>query len=147
MKKIIASLLLCTALIAPAAAMAKDVTITTTLDNYSGRDAYLAVYVTKPDGSYDSTLWVAGSKQRYLGDLRGWISAMTAAGRPSPSVPMKSATRGPARTVRMSSPPRGERARFEKPLAASDAAISAALPATAKGTFSAAPTETRIAFL
>ena len=80
MKKIIASLLLCTALVAPAAAMAKDVTITATLDKYSGRAAYLAVYVTKPDGSYDSTLWVAGTKQRYFGDLRGWISAMTSAG-------------------------------------------------------------------
>jgi len=79
-QKIIASLLLCPALVGPAGAVAKDVTIPTTLDNYSGRDAYLAVYVTKPDGSYDSTLWVAGSKQRYLGDLRGWISAMTAAG-------------------------------------------------------------------
>lgn len=86
MKKIIASLLLCTALVAPAAAMARDVTITTTLDNYSGRGAYLAVYVTKPDGSYDSTLWVSGTKQRYYGDLRGWVSALKASGTTSISL-------------------------------------------------------------
>jgi hypothetical protein len=80
MKKIIASLLLCTALIAPGVAMAKDVTITTKLVNYSGNAAYIAVYLTKPDGSYDSTLWVSGTKQRYLGDLTGWVSAMQNSG-------------------------------------------------------------------
>lgn len=76
MKKFLLPLLLCTALIAPGAALAKDATISTTLSNYSGRDAYLAIYVTKPDGSYDSTLWVAGGKVRYLGELRGWVSAL-----------------------------------------------------------------------
>jgi hypothetical protein len=80
MKKLLLSLLLCTALIAPAAAIAKEATISTTLTNYSGHDAYLAIYVTKPDGSYDSTLWVAGSKTRYLGDLRGWVSALQGSG-------------------------------------------------------------------
>jgi len=80
MKKIIASLLLCTALVAPAAAMAKDVTITTTLNSYQGRSAYLAVYVTKPDGTYDSTLWMAGGKSKYYRDLRGWVDAIIATG-------------------------------------------------------------------
>ncbi len=80
MKKFLLPLLLCTALIAPAAAMAGEATITTTLVNYSGPQAYLAIYVTKPDGSYDSTLWVAGSKTRYLGDLRGWVSALQSSG-------------------------------------------------------------------
>lgn len=80
MKKFLASLLLCTALIAPAAAMAKEATITTTLRSYSGPEAYLSIYVTKPDGTYDSTLWVAGSKTRYLGDLRGWVSALQSSG-------------------------------------------------------------------
>lgn len=79
MKKLLAPLLLCTALIAPGAAMAGQATVTLTLDNYQGRNAYLAIYVTKPDGSYDSTLWVAGIKTRYLGDLRGWIYAMQSA--------------------------------------------------------------------
>ena len=80
MKKLLAILLLGTALVAPTAAFAADVTVTATLTNYSGNAAYLAVYVTKPDGSYDSTLWVSGSKQRYLGDLRGWVSALQSAG-------------------------------------------------------------------
>ena len=80
MKKFLLPLLLCTALIAPAAAMAKEATITTTLSNYPGNNAYLAIYVTKPDGSYDSTLWVAGSRTRYLGDLTGWVSALQSSG-------------------------------------------------------------------
>jgi hypothetical protein len=80
MKKILASLLLCTALIAPGVAMAKDATITATLNSYSGHEAYLAVYVTKPDGGYDSTLYVAGTKTKYLGDLRGWVSAVQSSG-------------------------------------------------------------------
>lgn len=80
MKKLIVSLLLCTALVAPAAAMAREVTIDTKLINYSGRSAYIAVYLSKPDGSYDSTLWVSGTKQRYLGDLTGWVSAMRNSG-------------------------------------------------------------------
>lgn len=86
MKKLIATLLLCTALIAPAAAMAREVTIDTTLVKYSGNAAYLAVYLTKPDGSYDSTLWVSGTKTRYLGDLSGWVSAMRASGATSLSL-------------------------------------------------------------
>lgn len=80
MKKFLLPLLMCTALIAPGVAMAKDATISTTLSPYLGREAYLAIYVTKPDGSYDSTLWVAGSKIRYLGDLRGWVSALQGSG-------------------------------------------------------------------
>lgn len=86
MKKLIASLLLCTALIVPAAAMAREVTIDTTLIKYSGNAAYLAVYLTKPDGSYDSTLWVSGTKTRYLGDLSGWVSSMRTSGATSLSL-------------------------------------------------------------
>lgn len=80
MNKIIVALLLCTALVAPASAIAREVTIDAKLVNYSGNAAYLAVYLTKPDGSYDSTLWVSGTKQRYLGELSGWVSAMRGAG-------------------------------------------------------------------
>ena len=76
MKKYLAILLLGTALVAPGAALARDVTIKTTLSNYGGNNAYLAVYLTKPDGSYETTLWAAGSRTRYLGDLRGWVSAL-----------------------------------------------------------------------
>lgn len=80
MKKLAAVLMLATALIAPSVAMARDVTIQTSLVQYSGRAAYLAVYLTNPDGSYNSTLWVSGQKSRYLGHLRGWARAASAAG-------------------------------------------------------------------
>ena len=86
MKKIIATLLLCTALVAPAAAMAREVTIDAKLVNYSGNAAYVAVYLTKADGIYDSTLWVSGTKQRYLGELTGWVSALRNSGATSISL-------------------------------------------------------------
>ena len=84
MKKLIAALLMSTALSStvigtPAMAADRQATITVEMQNYSGRAAYLAIYVTKPDGSYDSTLWVAGTKQRYLGDLTGWVRALQTA--------------------------------------------------------------------
>lgn len=80
MKKIVAALLLCTALVAPAAAMAREVTIDVKLVNYSGNAAYLAVYLTQPDGTFAQTLWLSGTKQRYLGELAGWVSAMRNSG-------------------------------------------------------------------
>lgn len=80
MKKLAAMLMLATALVAPAVAMARDVTIQTSLVQYSGHAAYLAVYLTNPDGSYNSTLWVSGQKSKYYGDLRGWARAASSAG-------------------------------------------------------------------
>ena len=80
MKKLAAMLMLATALVAPAVAMARDVTIETSLVQYSGHAAYLAVYLTNPDGSYNSTLWVSGQKSKYYGDLRGWARAASSAG-------------------------------------------------------------------
>ena len=80
MKKIAAMLMLATALVTPGIAMARDVTIQTTLVQYSGHAAYLAVYLTNPDGSYHSTLWVSGQKSKYYGDLRGWARAASTAG-------------------------------------------------------------------
>ena len=72
MKKLFAVLLLGTALVAPGAAFAAQVSIKGQMSNYSGPEAYLAVYLTKPDGNYDSTLYVAGRKTRYYRDLSGW---------------------------------------------------------------------------
>jgi hypothetical protein len=80
MKKLAAMLMLATALVAPGIATAADVTIQTTLVQYSGHAAYLAVYLANPDGSYNSTLWVAGRKSKYYGDLRGWARAASAGG-------------------------------------------------------------------
>lgn len=80
MKSFAAMLMLATALVAPGVAMARDVTIETTLVRYSGPEAYLAVYLTNPDGSYNSTLWVAGRKTKYFRHLRGWVQGVSAVG-------------------------------------------------------------------
>jgi len=79
-KKLAAMLMLATALVAPGVATAADVTIQTTLVQYSGHAAYLAVYLANPDGSYNSTLWVSGRKAKYYGDLRGWARGASADG-------------------------------------------------------------------
>lgn len=80
MKKLLAALLLGTALVTPVAAQAREVTITTKLINYYGPNAYLAIYVTKPDGAYDSTIWVAGGHARYYRELSGWYRGIASAG-------------------------------------------------------------------
>lgn len=72
MKKLLAILLMGTALVAPVAANAAQVTIAGQMSSYRGPEAYLAIYLAGPDGRYDSTLYVAGSKSRYYRDLSGW---------------------------------------------------------------------------
>lgn len=72
MKKFLAILMLGTALVAPSATYAAQVNLSGQMRSYSGPEAYLAVYLAKPDGSYDSTLYVAGRKSRYYRDLSGW---------------------------------------------------------------------------
>ncbi len=78
MKKLAALLLLATAFTAPALAYGRDATLTIQMSSYQGPPAYLAVYLTKPDGSYDSTLWVAGGQSGYYRHLRGWIRSVPA---------------------------------------------------------------------
>ncbi|WP_315756296.1 MULTISPECIES: DUF2271 domain-containing protein [unclassified Bradyrhizobium] len=72
MKSLLAVLAVTTALTAPGLAMARPVTLTTTLSNYGGNGAYLALYVTDATGAYKGTLWVAGSKSKYYSHLSGW---------------------------------------------------------------------------
>lgn len=78
MKKLTAILLLATAFSVPGFAYAKDATLAIQMSGYQGPPAYLAVYLAKPDGSYDSTLWVAGGKTKYYRHLRGWVRAVSA---------------------------------------------------------------------
>jgi hypothetical protein len=56
----------------PAAAEAKSVTLNTTLANYGGNGAYLAIYLTDGQGKFHSTLYVAGRKAKYHSHLRDW---------------------------------------------------------------------------
>lgn len=51
---------------------AKEVTITTVLNDYRGSGAYLAIYLTDANGNYTQTLWIAGGKSKYYKHLRDW---------------------------------------------------------------------------
>lgn len=75
LKSLLAALAVTTALGFPAAAMAKPVTFTTTLNDYGGNGAYLAVYVTDKSGAYAGSLWMAGRKSKYYQHLAGWYQA------------------------------------------------------------------------
>ncbi|EKE69083.1 DUF2271 domain-containing protein [Celeribacter baekdonensis] len=72
MKSVLATLALTTALTLPGLAMARPVTLTTQLKNYGGDGAYLAVYVTDPQGAYAGSLWMAGRKSKYYKHLTDW---------------------------------------------------------------------------
>ena len=75
MKTTLTALALTTALVLPGLAMARPVTFTTTLNNYGGDGAYLALYLTDASGGYAGTLWVAGGKSKYYDSLAGWYRA------------------------------------------------------------------------
>lgn len=75
MKTILAALALTTALTLPGIAMARPVTLTTTLRDYGGNGAYLAIYVTDPKGAYAGSLWMAGTKSKYYEHLSDWYRA------------------------------------------------------------------------
>lgn len=77
-KKLALAFLITTALITPAAAA--NATIEVGLNAYRGPNAYLAVYLVDAAARYDSTLWVAGRKFKYLKHLRGWARGFSAAG-------------------------------------------------------------------
>lgn len=75
MKPILAALALSTALTVPGLALARPVTLTTTLNAYGGNGAYLALYVTDASGAYVGSLWMAGGKSRYYEHLGDWYRA------------------------------------------------------------------------
>ena len=75
MKSFLALLALTTALTLPGAAMARPVTLTTSLNNYGGDGAYLAVYVTDSSDKYVGSLWMAGNKSKYYQHLTDWYRA------------------------------------------------------------------------
>ncbi|MEN9492647.1 MAG: hypothetical protein RJA63_3096, partial [Pseudomonadota bacterium] len=75
MKKLVSFLVVSTALALPGLAAARPVTLTTTLKNYGGDGAYLALYLTDANGAYVRTLWVAGKKSKYYKHLTDWHRA------------------------------------------------------------------------
>ena len=72
MKKTLSILALVISFLIPSLVHAKDVTFTTQLDQYSGKAAYIAIYLTNADGKYEQTIWLFGTKKRYYRALRGW---------------------------------------------------------------------------
>lgn len=81
MNKLVSCLALATAFALPGLAMARQVTLTTTMKNYGGDGAYLALYLTDASGAHVRTLWVAGKKSKYYKHLTDWYRAT--AGRPA----------------------------------------------------------------
>jgi hypothetical protein len=79
MKRSLSCVALSAALALPGLAMASSVTISTTLKNYGGDGAYLALYLTDAAGAYVRTLWVAGEKSKYYKHLTDWYKATGAA--------------------------------------------------------------------
>lgn len=75
MKTLMAALALTTALTLPGIAVARQVTLTTTLNSYGGNGAYLALYVTDAQGAYKGSLWMAGGKAKYYEHLSDWYRA------------------------------------------------------------------------
>lgn len=71
MKKVLGSICLLSALLAPSLVEAREVTFAAEVKS----SAYLAMYLVDADGRYQRTLWVAGRKRKYYRDLRGWARA------------------------------------------------------------------------
>lgn len=99
MKTIVSTLALATALALPGLATARPVTLTTTLKNYGGDGAYLAVYLADPSGAHVRTLWVAGEKSKYYKHLSDWHRAT--GGRPAGIDGVTGASVGAGRTLKV----------------------------------------------
>lgn len=72
MKTVAATLAVAGVLAGPALAQARELNLNTTLADYRGGKAYLAIYLTDAQGQYQRTLWVAGSKAKYYKHLGDW---------------------------------------------------------------------------
>jgi len=81
-KKSLMTCALLAGLALPVAAEAKSLTLTTTLKSYGGNGAYLAIYLTDPQGKVYSTLRLAAPKAKYHKHLRDWSRGSAAAKRP-----------------------------------------------------------------
>ena len=99
MKKLVSFLVVSTALALPGLAAARPVTLTTTLKNYGGDGAYLALYLTDANGAYVRTLWVAGKKSKYYKHLTDWHRAT--GGSPSQINGLTGASVGEGRSLKI----------------------------------------------
>ena len=81
MKRTVLTLGFIAAIAFPAMAEAKTLKLNTTLTNYGGNGAYLAIYLTDAQGKFHSTLYVAGRKAKYHSHLRDWARGKASEGR------------------------------------------------------------------
>lgn len=72
MKKTLLAISVALPALLPLAAEARPVRITTTLKQYGGDGAYLAIYLTDKTGKLQKTIHVAGGKAKYHSHLSGW---------------------------------------------------------------------------
>lgn len=75
MKHTTALTLTMAALSVPALAQAREVAISTQMTGYQGEGAYLAIYLTDAQGTYQGTLWLAAPKAKYWQHLADWYRA------------------------------------------------------------------------
>lgn len=100
MKSRLAALALSTAMTLPVLAQAKTVNLATTLTQYGGQGAYLAIYVTDPSGTYVGSLWMAGGKTKYHKHLSDW--ARFTGGNPAEVQGITGASVGAGRSLELS---------------------------------------------
>jgi hypothetical protein len=72
MKNLAMTLCLVSAALLCTQASAREIVLTTEMQNYGGDGAYLAIYLTNTEGQYQNTLWIAGQKSKYYKHLSGW---------------------------------------------------------------------------
>ena len=100
MKKSLLALGVMAGLTVSSAAEAKTVTLTTTLSNYGGNGAYLAIYLTDQQGRLHTTLHLAAPKAKYHKHLSSWARGPGAARRTVDGI--TGASVGSGRTLKVS---------------------------------------------
>lgn len=100
MRNSLAVLAITAALIAPIMVQAKNISATVTMKGFRGPPAYVAVYLTKPNGQFHSTLSVNGHKSKYRKHLRGWIRGASRSNQPLDG--LSGASVGSGRTLTVS---------------------------------------------
>jgi hypothetical protein len=99
MNRYLSYIALSSALALPGLSMARPITLNTTLKNYGGNGAYLALYLTDASGAYVRSLWVAGQKSKYYEHLTDWHRATN--GTPSQINGITGASVGAGRTLKV----------------------------------------------
>jgi hypothetical protein len=80
MRTLLSSSVLVSALAVASPATAKDLSVSVTLDSYNGPAAYVAAYIVDGKGNYVSTIYAAGSRDKYLRHLARWYRMVARSG-------------------------------------------------------------------